>query len=245
MKHKFSLIVVIITVAICAAIYAISVNRGEKEKYIPVYEYTPLSIELTSDVEEVEEYIIPKDEWYLKVVNKKNPIDATYPLTVKPVGTNGYYFDERAIDALTAMLDAGTQAGMSFRISSAYRSIDRQAALYQQRVNELLASGFTQADAESIAATQTSPPGTSEHNLGLGADIIATNTRVMDETYEQSPEYAWLIEHCTEYGFILRYPKDKEAITGVTYEPWHYRYVGVEDAKRITQSGLCLEEYVA
>jgi len=134
---------------------------------------------------------------------------------------------------------------MQFKISSGYRTIERQTALYQQRINELLAAGFAQADAESIAASQVSPPGTSEHNLGLGVDIVSAGTGKLDETFEQTAEFKWLMENCTEYGFILRYPKDKEEITKVTYEPWHYRYVGVEDAKRITEMGVCLEEYLA
>lgn len=143
------------------------------------------------------------------------------------------------------MLADGEKEGMRFKISSAYRTLERQTALYQQKVAELIAAGYAQPDAEAVAATLVSPSGTSEHNLGLGIDIIAATTTVMNETFEQTPEFAWLIENCTDYGFILRYPKDKEDITKVAYEPWHFRYVGYIDAKRITEQGVCLEEYLA
>jgi len=229
---------------VCLLIFMVSTASATEFDYIPKYEYQRLEIFKEEEVPE-DTYVIPKDEWFLKLVNKDNPIGTDYIINVKAINSYGYYFDERAIDKLFEMMDAGTAEGMQFKISSGYRTIERQTALYQQRINELLAAGFAQADAESIAASQVSPPGTSEHNLGLGVDIVSAGTGKLDETFEQTAEFKWLMENCTEYGFILRYPKDKEEITKVTYEPWHYRYVGVEDAKRITEMGVCLEEYLA
>ena len=129
--------------------------------------------------------------------------------------------DERIYDDLTAMLSAAKEAGYDLRISTAYRSYNRQQQLYD-------------------AGATTAAPGTSEHNSGLGVDILTVNGE-----FEGSAAEAWLLEHAEEYGFILRYPKDKEAVTGFAYEPWHFRYVGKEQAKLINDSGLCLEEYLA
>ena len=88
-------------------------------------------------------------------------------------------------------------------------------------------------------------PGTSEHQTGLAVDIVDTSYQILDEGQENTPVQQWLMAHCAEYGFILRYPTDKSEITGVGYEPWHYRYVGVEAAREIMANGLCLEEYLA
>ena len=248
-KNGFSLLVFVLAALACAAMYFFSTISNKELDYEPVYEYQRLDI-LPQKGEEVEEivedtYVIPKDEWFLKLVNKENPITADYVIKVKAINSIGYYFDERALVAVQTMLADGEKEGMHFKISSAYRTLERQTALYQQKVADLLATGYTQPDAEAVAATLVSPPGTSEHNLGLGIDIIAATTVVMDETFEQTPEFKWLTENCTKYGFILRYPKDKEDITKVTYEPWHFRYVGLEDAKRIAEQGVCLEEYLA
>ena len=87
-------------------------------------------------------------------------------------------------------------------------------------------------------------PDTSEHQLGLAADIVSAGNQILDESQEQTPEQQWLLSHCQEYGFILRYPSGKTELTGVSYEPWHYRYVGVEAAGEIMEQGLCLEEYL-
>ena len=90
-----------------------------------------------------------------------------------------------------------------------------------------------------MTAQYIAVPGTSEHSLGLAVDLNS-----LEESFEQTAQFKWLIEHCAEYGFILRYPKDKEDITGISYEPWHYRYVGEDHAAKIMEQGLCLEEYV-
>ena len=164
---------------------------------------------------------IPRDEWYMLLVNKENPVTADFTVNAKAVDAEGHTVDERIYDDLTAMLSAAKEAGYDLRISTAYRSYNRQQQLY---------------DAGATAAA----PGTSEHNSGLGVDILTVNGE-----FEGSAAEAWLLEHAEEYGFILRYPKDKEAVTGFAYEPWHFRYVGKEQAKLINDSGLCLEEYLA
>lgn len=107
-----------------------------------------------------------------------------------------------------------------------------------------MARGLNRNQAEIEAARNVAYPGTSEHHLGLAVDIVSLQYQQLDEAQARTPEIIWLTEHCSEYGFILRYPKDKTQITGIVYEPWHFRYVGVETAKVIMEQGLCLEEYL-
>ncbi|MDY3692539.1 MAG: M15 family metallopeptidase [Dysosmobacter sp.] len=102
----------------------------------------------------------------------------------------------------------------------------------------------TQAEAENQASFWVARPGTSEHQTGLAVDIVDQNYQLLDEKQENKPVQQWLMAHCTEYGFILRYPTGKSEITGIGYEPWHYRYVGLDAAREITEQGLCLEEYL-
>ena len=123
--------------------------------------------------------------------------------------------------------------------SSAFRPQGTQEKLFQNKVNEFRALGYAEDDAIEAAGKIVAVPGTSEHQLGLAADIVDASHQVLDKSQESTAVQKWLMEHCWEYGFILRYPTD------IIYEPWHYRYVGKEDAKAITDSGLCLEEYLA
>ena len=101
------------------------------------------------------------------------------------------------------------------------------------------------AEAEELAADEVARPGTSEHQLGLAVDIISNAHPDLDEGWAETEEAVWLKEHCAEYGFILRYPPDKSDITGIVWEPWHFRYVGEEAAVYIMENDLCLEEYLA
>ena len=129
---------------------------------------------------------------------------------------------------MQAMLDKMREEGLSPVVCSGYRSRELQQTLFDNRVERCLDEGIAQEDAVEEASRYVAQPGTSEHELG--------------EEQENTAEQQWLMEHCTEYGFILRYPKDKTDLTGVSYEPWHYRYVGKETAQEIMTQGLCLEE---
>lgn len=132
---------------------------------------------------------------------------------------------------------------------SGYRSVGRQKALFARKVQSFLNEGFPQEEAEKQAAQWVARPGTSEHNLGLAADIVSagwySSHDDLTADFDQTPEFAWLRDNCAAYGFVLRYPKGKESVTGVTYEPWHYRYIGKEAAADLTARGLTLEEYWA
>jgi len=175
-------------------------------------------------------------EWNFILANPANAIGDYVPELTELEG--GQLFDSRAVEYLQAFVDAGRAAGYSVVINSSYRSYDTQNYLYWRKVEQC---GGDQA----VAATIVAPPGTSEHQTGLCCDIADQFYSVKDSSLENTATYHWLYEHCAEYGFILRYPKDKGNITGIIYEPWHFRYVGVEAAQFIMDEGLCLEEFLA
>jgi D-alanyl-D-alanine carboxypeptidase len=122
---------------------------------------------------------------------------------------------------------------------SGHRRISTQKTNFENKIKYYMGQGYDRTTATQKAAEIILPPGTSEHNAGLAMDIIS-----LDVSFENTEAFRWLQNHAQDYGFILRYPKDKEKITGITYEPWHWRYVGVGYAREINQSGLCLEEYL-
>lgn len=184
-----------------------------------------------------------REDWMLTLVNRENPLlDSYFPKLEKL--QNGLEFDARAIDQLNLMLSDARAQGLSPVVCSAYRSIEYQQKLYENQVNKEISKGLNRQEAEIEASKTIAYPGTSEHNLGLAVDIVSIDYQILDEKQAETEEIKWLIEHCKEYGFILRYPKDKINITGVIYEPWHFRYVGIEAAKEIMENSLCLEEYL-
>ena len=142
------------------------------------------------------------------------------------------------------MLADGRKEGLDFWICSAYRTMEKQTDLYNNKVSRLQAEGLSYEDAYRQAGTVVAYPGTSEHNLGLAADIVAKDYQLLDDKQAETPEAKWLKENCWRYGFILRYPTDKIGETGIIFEPWHYRYVGKEAAREIMEQGICLEEYL-
>ncbi len=186
---------------------------------------------------------VDKDSWELLLVNPWNPLPEDYTLTLKEL-YNGHAVDERCYDELTAMLDACKADGLSPLVCSSYRSQSKQEALYENKVERLVSQGWSREDAKVEAAKVVALPGTSEHQLGLAVDIVDLNHQLLDESQESTDVQQWLIAHSWEYGFILRYPNDKSEITGIIYEPWHYRYVGKDAAKEIHDAGVCLEEYL-
>ncbi len=152
--------------------------------------------------------------------------------------------DWRIYDEVHEMLRDCERAGFSPVIRSAYRSSAQQKELFEAKVDEFLAKGQSREEAEENAATIIALPGTSEHELGLALDIVDSRYGVLSAAQENTGTQMWLMEHCWEYGFILRYPTDKGGITGIIYEPWHYRFVGKQAAKIIHSQNLCLEEYL-
>lgn len=183
------------------------------------------------------------DEWLLRLVNHTHPLPEGFSVETEAL-PNGKEFDARAIGQLKQMLADGNATGLQLMVCSAYRSVARQDELFEEMKRDYMAQGMSEQEAYDKTATIRTPHGCSEHSSGLAADIVAVDYQMLDDGFAETPEAQWLLAHAAEYGFILRYPKEKEEITGIIWEPWHFRYVGVENAKKIEASGLCLEEYL-
>lgn len=182
--------------------------------------------------------------WEYTVANAENPLSADFTPELTMV-EDGQYFDSRAADALNEFIAAAKAEGLTVYITSSYRSYATQEYLFNIKVSEYLASEGSQEAAVEKAKTIVAYPGTSEHQLGLSCDLVDQYYEYMDETLENTPLSIWMAAKCADYGFILRYPRNKTDITGVMYEPWHFRYVGKEAAAYIMAKGLTLEEFVA
>lgn len=191
----------------------------------------------------------------LLLVSKAHPLPAGYTpvLTTVPIryyinSKKDTHFNTRAAPYLTRMLDASQRNGTPLVISSGYRSGNYQKMNFQRKMESLLSSGLSEDAAQSMAADVVAPAGQSEHETGLAVDLVPPDWfkqhTELDASFDETPAFRWLVRHCADYGFILRYPKGKENLTGYIYEPWHYRFVGVEAAENIVRSGLCLEEYL-
>lgn len=149
-----------------------------------------------------------------------------------------------ACDAFLSMQKAAADDGVTVWMQSGYRSVKYQTSLYERKTKYYLDKGYDNATAKEKAAAVVNPPGYSEHNCGLAADLNSPEHTGLDEGFEKTAAFRWLCEHAGDYGFILRYPKDAEDKTEIIYEPWHWRYVGVENAAKINASGLCFEDYI-
>ena len=184
------------------------------------------------------------ENWALVLVNWEHTLPDGFSIPELTQLRNGHAIDSRAYPALQSMMDDARAAGLQPLICSSLRSRSNQEQLFEQEVQSWLARGYTRAEAEAQAAMWVARPGTSEHQTGLAVDIVDMSYQILDAGQENTPVQKWLIAHCAEYGFILRYPTEKSNLTGVGYEPWHYRYVGTEAAREIMGGGLCLEEYL-
>lgn len=173
----------------------------------------------------------------LVVINKDNPIPDNYPLSL--ADHNGKQIHSAAKNDLDAMINAAANDGIKIFIYSGYRTIAEQSKFFNSQASMYKKQGYNDHDAQIEAAKSVARPKTSEHNAGLAIDF-----NCVQDDFFKTKEYDWLIKNAADYGFILRYAKDKTDKTAVIYEPWHFRYVGKEYAKKIMDSGLCLEEYV-
>ena len=185
-----------------------------------------------------------RDEWYMALVNSGSPLPVDYKITLASIGDSGFFFDARAIYYLLRMLEDCEAAGFSPLVAGAYRSLEDQQLVFEERVRQLRSQGVTNAEADLRAHHENMAPGQNEHNLGLAVDIVSAYGQGMNDSVLKEPEYSWLVEKAPEYGFIQRYTVDKEEITGVAFEPWHFRFVGIEQAQLIAANGLSLEEYL-
>ncbi len=193
----------------------------------------------------MEQLVGELNNWNLVLVNRQNPLPKGYTVATTKIKSNyardnGMLYDSRAVAYLNAMCAAAKKDGVSLLVISSFRTNARQTTLYNNQVAKQKKKYPDKSDEEirQIAGTISAFPGTSEHELGMAVDFNS-----VEENFENTAQFAWLKEHAAEYGFIMRYPKEKQSITGVIYEPWHYRYVGVGHAKKIKEQGMVLEEY--
>ena len=185
-----------------------------------------------------------QEDWRFILVNPWYILPEEYNEVVTSSLPNGESVDSRCYADLMQMLADCTSAGGNPVVCSSYRPHMKQVALFDQQVESLVSAGRTREEAEAEAGTVVALPGTSEHEIGLAVDICDYDYQNLDDAQADTPTQKWLMKHSWEYGFILRYPVNKSNITGIIYEPWHYRYVGKEAAREITEKGICLEEYL-
>lgn len=185
-------------------------------------------------------------QWNLKLVNRQNLLENNTNIQTAKIEARfardvGMKYDARAVSYLNAMCAAAEKDGVSLLVISSFRLHSRQVTLFQNQLKKVKANNPQLSEQAAIdkAATVVAYPGSSEHELGLAVDFNS-----VEETFENTKQFAWLQAHAAEYGFVMRYPKSKQSLTGVIYEPWHYRYVGKDHAAKINQLGYCLEEYV-
>ncbi len=198
-----------------------------------------------SPVTETKEVTFQADDWRLVLINKQHPIPDDYTFKLGNIKTvkGTMKCDERIIEDLLLMMQAAKEDGVNIAICSPYRDLNRQQVLFNRKIKAYMNKGMSYMDAYSISSQAVTVPGASEHQIGLAIDIISDDYVSLDEGFADTAAGKWLAEHSCEYGFILRYPKGKEYITSIEFEPWHFRYVGKDAARLMTQEGLTLEEF--
>lgn len=206
-------------------------------------QYESLEKEYNSVKEQAEAQNEETRPWYLMLVNQSHPMEDGYVPELANID-DSHQVDARVLEPLQNMLKAASDEGYSLYVCSAYRSVDRQKELFNESMIDYVNQGMTYYEAAIETAKSIAWPGESEHATGLAMDIVSLDYAGLDEKQGETDDQKWLMEHCYEYGFILRYPKDKSEDTGIIYEPWHYRYVGVEAALAIRDQGVTLEEYL-
>ena len=184
-----------------------------------------------------------EQEWNLLLVNPWNPIPENYEPELTYL-RNGQAVDSRCYPELQQMMDDCRAAGFDPLICASYRTMEKREALFEDKEARLIREGCPENEVEAEAAKVVAYPGTSEHQLGLALDIVDVSYQQLDTEQENTPVQQWLMKNSWKYGFVLRYPTDKSDITGIIYEPWHYRYVGKEAAAEMYENKLCLEEYL-
>ncbi len=227
---------------------------GSEHATVPQETEPEYELNFKNDLSAYEQYMDPADrDGYLILVNTENhltandiPPDLTYCVDTEAGEQNTKQmrlYAEKSLEALfIEMLSAGYN---TVKVRSAYRDYNYQAQLFNYYVNREIERNpdLTREEAETIVLTFSTRPGTSEHQTGLAVDM--DNSGQLVTTFANDPEYKWLSENAWKFGFILRFPADKTEITTIQFEPWHYRFVGRYHAKKIHDSGLCLEEYIA
>jgi len=186
---------------------------------------------------------LSKDDWQLVLVNKQHPIPEDYTVTLGKI-KGSMKCDVRILDDLKDMMQAAKADGIKLVVCSPYRDYNRQTVLFNRKIDYYMEEGHSYMEAYKLASMTVTVPGASEHQIGLALDIVSTTYSGLEIGFGETTAGKWLREHCDEYGFILRYPDGKEYITGIQYEPWHFRYVGKEAAIQIMERDITLEEFI-
>ncbi len=182
------------------------------------------------------------EDWKMLLVNRDYILPDDFEVELAPCITSdpdSLKLDYRVAPHYNEMYLAALADGIELTPISGYRSVERQQRNFENKIQKYLDQGYGKVEATQMAATIILPPGTSEHNAGLAMDICS-----LEQNFEETEEFRWLSENAADYGFIMRYPEDKQDVTKIIYEPWHWRYVGVEVAKELKASGQCFEEYL-
>ncbi|WWR14646.1 M15 family metallopeptidase [Lachnospiraceae bacterium JLR.KK008] len=191
----------------------------------------------------LDEVVFDKDDWRLLLINKQHPIPEDYTFELGTI-KGSMKCDERIIEDLLAMLQAAKNDGIDLVICSPYRDLNRQQVLFNRKIKAYMGKGMSYMEAYKVSSQAVTVPGASEHQIGLALDIVCDSYYSLNEGFGDTEAGRWLEEHSCEYGFTLRYPKGKEYITSIEYEPWHFRYVGKEAATVMKEKGICLEEFI-
>lgn len=194
------------------------------------------------DAYESGELVFDADDWRLVLINKQHSIPDDYSFTLGTIVGN-LKCDERILDDLSDMLQAAKDEGLTLKVQSPYRPPERQIYLFDKKVNYYMNRGMSYMEAYQLASRVVTVPGNSEHEIGLALDITCDTFTPLEKGFGDTDAGKWLAENSCRYGFIVRYPEGKEYVTGIEYEPWHFRYVGVEAATVITKQGITLEEF--
>ena len=225
LKISLLLLIVLLAAILYRTIQFDSDSQGTTLKTI----FTKFSNQTTTDT---------SGDWELILVNRTHKIPTHYSVTLTEL-SNGKKVDQRIYPSLQQMFDDARATGLALFVREGYRTAEDQQQIMDERITKYENQGYSKTEAEKLAEEYVALPGTSEHQLGLSVDINADTTKCSSEKV-----YQWLDENAWKYGFIKRYPSDKTDITGISNEPWHYRYVGKDAAKIMKEENLCLEEYL-
>lgn len=223
--------------------YVLGQENTKTEYEIKMEEAVVQAIEITKEEMEYKQEL-EKGKDQILLVNKKHRIPSDYEVELMVLPDQVNRAAKEAYQPLMDMLAAGRKEGLNFEICSSYRDVSVQERLFIEDIIAMMRRGYSYENAYAETAKYTMPPGHSEHATGLAFDIVALNYQLLDERQQYTAESIWLRENCHKFGFILRYPKEKEEITQINFESWHFRYVGVEAATYIMENGICLEEYL-
>lgn len=227
--HILKILILLLTVLLTVILYRISQSDSEPTGTTLKTILADLSNRTATDTSE---------DWELLLVNRTHKIPINYSVTLTEL-SNGKKVDQRIYPSLQQMFDDARATGLALFVREGYRTAEDQQQIMDERITKYENQGYSKTEATKLAEEYIAIPGTSEHQLGLSVDINADTTKCSSEKV-----YQWLDKNAWKYGFIKRYPSDKTDITGISNEPWHYRYVGKDAAKTMKEENLCLEEYL-